>query len=115
MNKRRLVTVVAIVGVAAMLTTSLPTTQVKANHCHPEHTKKAAPPPDVGDTGEEDGQAESVEPCAAAHRQDQSSKHSWHASQDRRFKPSQWNGRITDFKLRGDLLQRVSDGDSITR
>lgn len=45
MNKRRLVTVVAIVGVAAMMTTSLPTTQVKADHCHPEHTKAAATPP----------------------------------------------------------------------
>jgi hypothetical protein len=45
MNKRRLVTVVAIVGVAAMLTISLPTTQVRADHCHPEHTKKAATPP----------------------------------------------------------------------
>ncbi len=45
MNKRRLVTAVAIVGVAAILTTSLPMTQVKADHCHPEHTKTAAPPP----------------------------------------------------------------------
>ena len=44
MNKRRLVTVVAIVGVAAMLTVSLPMNQVKANHCHPEHTKTAATP-----------------------------------------------------------------------
>ena len=45
MNKRKLVTVVAIVGVAAMMTTSFPTAQVKADHCHPEHTKKAATPP----------------------------------------------------------------------
>ncbi len=45
MKTRRLLTVVAIVVVAAILTTSLPTTQVKANHCHPEHTKTAATPP----------------------------------------------------------------------
>jgi hypothetical protein len=45
MNKRRLVTVVAIVGVAAILTVGLPMTQVKADHCHPEHTKAAATPP----------------------------------------------------------------------
>ncbi len=45
MNTRRLVTVVAIVGVAGMLTTSLHTTQVKADHCHPTHTKTATTPP----------------------------------------------------------------------
>jgi hypothetical protein len=45
MNKRRLVTVVAIVGVAAMLTTSLPMTQVKAQSCH--SAKTAAPPAPV--------------------------------------------------------------------
>ncbi len=37
MNNRRLVTIIAIVGVAAIFTTSLPITQVKANHCHPGH------------------------------------------------------------------------------
>ncbi len=45
MNKRKLVTVVVIIGVAAILTTCLPMTQVRANHCHPEHTKTAATPP----------------------------------------------------------------------
>ncbi len=45
MNTRRLMTVVAIVGVAGILTTSLHITQVKANHCHPEHTKTTATPP----------------------------------------------------------------------
>jgi hypothetical protein len=45
MNTRRIVKVVAIVGVAGMLTTSLHMTQVKADHCHPEHTKPAATSP----------------------------------------------------------------------
>lgn len=45
MNKRRLVTIVGIIGVAAILAASLPMTQVKADHCHPEHTKTAATPP----------------------------------------------------------------------
>lgn len=45
MNKRKLVTIVGIIGVAAILTASLPMTQVKADHCHPEHTKTAATPP----------------------------------------------------------------------
>lgn len=44
MNTRRLVTVVAIVGITAMLTTSLHITQVKADHCHPTHSKTPATP-----------------------------------------------------------------------
>lgn len=45
MNKRRLVTIIGIISVAAILTASLPMTQVKADHCHPEHTKTAATSP----------------------------------------------------------------------
>jgi len=44
MSKRRLVTVVVVVGAVAVLIINLPMTQVRANHCHPEHTEAAAPP-----------------------------------------------------------------------
>ena len=37
MDKRRLATVVIVIGVAVILATSLPLTQTKANHCHPGH------------------------------------------------------------------------------
>lgn len=47
MNKLRLVTVIAVVGVIGVLTISLPKTLVRANHCHPEHSKAAAPPTPV--------------------------------------------------------------------
>jgi len=39
MNKRRLATFIIAIGVAVILAASLPLTQAKANHCHPEHTK----------------------------------------------------------------------------
>jgi len=44
MKKKRLVVVVALVGIAGMLSTSPYITQVKANHCHPTHTKTPAAP-----------------------------------------------------------------------
>lgn len=44
MNKRKLVTIVALVGLAGILTTSPNMTQVKADHCHPSHTKTTAAP-----------------------------------------------------------------------
>ena len=37
MNKRRLATVVIVIGVAVIIAASLPLTQTKANHCHPSH------------------------------------------------------------------------------
>ena len=36
MNKRRLATVVIVIGVA-IIAASLPLTQAKADHCHPSH------------------------------------------------------------------------------
>lgn len=39
MGKRRLATVVIVIGVAAILAASLPLTQTKANHCHPSHSQ----------------------------------------------------------------------------
>ena len=39
MNKRRLATVVTVIGVAVILSASLPLTQVIANNCHPSHSK----------------------------------------------------------------------------
>ncbi len=37
MDKRRLATVVIVIGIAAILAASLPLTKAKANHCHPSH------------------------------------------------------------------------------
>lgn len=39
MNKRRLATGVIVIGVAVIIAISLPLTQVKANHCHPNHSQ----------------------------------------------------------------------------
>ncbi len=39
MNKSRLSGVVTVIGVAVILSASLPLTQVIANHCHPSHNK----------------------------------------------------------------------------
>ncbi len=37
MNKRRLATVVIVIGVAVIIAVSLPLTQAQADHCHPSH------------------------------------------------------------------------------
>jgi len=37
MNKRRLATVVIVIGVAVIIAASLPLTQAQADHCHPSH------------------------------------------------------------------------------
>ncbi len=39
MNKRRLATVIIVIGVAVIIAASLPLTQTKANHCHPNHSQ----------------------------------------------------------------------------
>jgi hypothetical protein len=44
MNLRSFTTVVAIVGLAGMLTAFLHVAQVKADHCHPTHTKAPQTP-----------------------------------------------------------------------
>jgi hypothetical protein len=40
MNKRGVVAIISIVSIAFFLIIGLPLTQVRANHCHPEHTTK---------------------------------------------------------------------------
>ena len=39
MNKRRLATVVIVIGVAVIIAVSLPLTQAQADHCHPSHSQ----------------------------------------------------------------------------
>jgi hypothetical protein len=39
MNKRRLATVVIVIGAAVIIAASLPLTQTQANHCHPSHSQ----------------------------------------------------------------------------
>ncbi len=39
MDKRRLATVVIVIGAAVIIAASLPLTQTQANHCHPSHSQ----------------------------------------------------------------------------